>query len=150
MVVLRFHAQPPLGFPRTPLGDLPNMIRLGVHPGSPVRLGILQRTPDTDPREQARRKLTGGEVDRRLERIARGSREFRASVPELRFEPFEPHFTVDSALGGVRDLTPYLTPYGADAGAISGRGWIRNSRISQEERRSGRIRTWLDGPECDS
>ena len=38
-------------------------------------------------------------------------------------------FTVDSALGGVRDLTPYLTPYGADAGAISGRGWIRNSRI---------------------
>ena len=38
-------------------------------------------------------------------------------------------FTVNSTLGGVRDLTPYLTPYGADTGAISGRGWIRNSRI---------------------
>ena len=63
---------------------------------------------------------------------------------------FEPDFAVDFALGGVRDLTPYLTPYGADAGAISGRGWIRNSRISQEKRRSGRIRTRLDGPECDS
>ena len=24
------------------------------------------------------------------------------------------------ALGGIRDLTPYLTPYGADAGAILG------------------------------
>ena len=36
---------------------------------------------------------------------------------------------LDYGLGGIRDLTPYLTPYGADAGAISGRGWIRNSRI---------------------
>ena len=27
---------------------------------------------------------------------------------------------VDSTLGSVRDLTPYLTPYGADTGAISG------------------------------
>ena len=38
---------------------------------------------------------------------------------------------------------------------IPGRGWIRNSRIPSEKRRSGRpriqhIRTWLDGPECDS
>ena len=56
-----------------------------------------------------------------------------------------PRFT----LGGPRDLTPYLTPYGADADAISGRAWIRNPRISWEKRRSGRIRTWLDGPECD-
>ena len=57
-----------------------------------------------------------------------------------------PRFT----LGGPRDLTPYLTPYGADADAMSGRAWIRNPRISWEKRRSGRIRTWLDGPECDS
>ena len=57
-----------------------------------------------------------------------------------------PRFT----LGGPRDLTPYLTPYGADADAISGRAWIRNPRISWEKRRSGRIRTWLDGPQCDS
>ena len=49
------------------------------------------------------------------------------SVPELRFEP---DFTVDCALGGVPDLTPYLTPYGADVDAISGRGWIRKWRIS--------------------
>ena len=32
-------------------------------------------------------------------------------------------------LGGVRDLTPKLTPYGADADVIPGRGWIRNSPI---------------------
>ena len=43
-------------------------------------------------------------------------------------------------------LTPYLTPYGAHTDAIPGRGWIRNSRILSGRRRSGRIRTRLDGP----
>ena len=33
-IVPRFHAQPPLSFPRTPLDDLPDIFRLMVRPGS--------------------------------------------------------------------------------------------------------------------
>ena len=74
-----------------------------------------------------------------------------ARIPSFRTgTAIRARFTVDSTLGGVPDLTPYLTPYGADAGAISGRGWIRNSRIPWEIRRSGRLRTWLDRLHQDS
>ena len=80
------------------------------------------------------------------ERIARRSRtcDLRSTTA------IRARFTVNSTLGGVRDLTPKLTPYGADADAISRRGWIRNSRIPRGKRRSGHMRTRLDGPQCDS
>ena len=61
-IVPRFHAQPPLSFPRTPLDDLPDIFRLMVRPGS-WRAWILERNPRRGVLEHARRKLTGGEVE---------------------------------------------------------------------------------------